>query len=150
MKQSILDTDQATFIKKLRIKKIICIAVLCLALGCNLLLTLLRNDQNHTLLLWLNIAIDVAVGWFLIFYISLQIAPRKRLLRICSGTKSTFSGTVTQITTQTQKVRHIDCFTVSLAETRRQFFLPVTGALSLTEGMHVQIIVVANVIVEIM
>ncbi len=151
MKQSVFGTNKALFIQKMNREKGMCVAVLCIAIAVNIVLTLLRNEQNHTLLLWLNVALDVAVGWFLIAYISLRIVPRQRLLGLCKGKESAFEGTVCKITAQTQRVRHVDCFTVSftVAEAERQFFLPANTALTLVEGQHVKLTAVSNVIMEI-
>ncbi len=152
MKQSILGSDMRLFTKKLNGEKSICIATLCVTVVLNVLLTFLRNDQNHSLMLWLNIVLDVAAGWFLIFYISCLIAPKQRLLRLFNGKRSAFEGTVTAISAETQRVRNVDCFTVTLTagETERQFFLPANTALSLKEKEYVQISAVSNIIVQIL
>ncbi len=152
MSRSILGTDRASFVKKIKNKKSSCIAVLCVAVALNILLTFFRNDRNHTWMLWLNILLDVAAGWFLIFYISLWIAPQQRLLSLYDGKRSIFEGTVIKITEGTQRVRHTDCFTVTFVidEAERQFFLPANAALSITEGEQVQISAVSNIIVEIL
>ncbi len=151
MKQSIFGSEKAVFIKRLNSRKIICTVLLCTVIAINTVLTVLRTDQNHTLLLWLNIVLDVAAAWFLIGYISLWVLPQQRLLRLCNGTERTFEGTVTSITAQTQRVRHMDCFTVTLDadKSQRQLFLPANTALSLTEGDYVQLTTVSNIIVTI-
>ncbi len=149
MTQTVLGSGKGPFVKRLNRRYGLCVLAALVALGLNLVLTALRNDQNHTALLWLNILLDVAAGWFLIFYISLGILPDRRLLRLYNGSRRAFGGTVTHITAQTKRVRHMDCYTVTLsgADTR-QLFLPAGTALELKEGEQVTLWAVDGVIVE--
>lgn len=150
MEYSVLGTEKQQYAQRIKRRIALCIAAACAAAILNVLFTAMRNENTHTVLLWSNILLDILVGWFLIFYISIFIVPQRRLLNLYNGQRSMFQGTVLEITQQTQRIRHLDCVCVTICggEDERKFFLPSSTPLKLSPGEKVEISAVTNIIVE--
>lgn len=135
MKQTILGMDKTVFVRKIKNKKIICLVVLFAMLMLNVLFTLFRSDSNHSLMLFLNIFIDVLCGWFIIYFSEFWILPQARLLKIFNSEKSVFRGEVLEISEETETIQSIICYRVVVGATeQRVVFLPAKGAIVLHKG----------------
>lgn len=145
MKQSVLGMSPHSYQKQIHRHIGICIAVLIFTLGLNILLTALRTDRNHTLMLIGNIAADILCGFFLLYHTELHIRPKLRIYRLFNRQKEQFTGTITHISQQPVRYMDIDCYTVTADG--RKVFLPA-GTLELKQETYT-LFLVSNVIVEV-
>lgn len=146
MKQTVLGMSPTAYQKILRRRTLLCLAVAGLALGLNILFTILRTDTNHTLMLILNILSDILAGCFLVTFISLRILPQRRLFRLFAKDKTVFEMTVESICDQPRRYMDMDCVTVN--GSGRTCFLPV-GTLILREQERYTLSLVSNIILEV-
>ncbi len=128
--------------KRLRFDIFLAVATLLV----NILLVLLRNDHTHTWFLLANIATDIACGVYLVYDLSFHYVPQKRLLKLSKRMKETLSGVITEIEPYTTRYADLDCYCVKLD--KRRTFLPA-GTLQLEVGMHVELTLSGNVILEV-
>lgn len=145
MKQTILGMDTGAYKKKLKHRILLCTAIAGLTLGLNILFTALRTDANHNWMLFLNIAVDILSGLFLLPFLTLHILPQRRLFRLWSKGKELFEMTVESISTKPCRYMDMDCIRIS--GSGRTCFLPA-GKLTLTEGSHYTLSLVSNIVVE--
>ena len=144
MIRSVLGQSAHSYKKRLDRRIGLCIAVFVLTVGLNILFTALRTDSNHGLMLILNIAVDVLCGFFLLYEIEMHILPRVRLYRLFCRNRELLSGTVTEISQDTQRYMDIDCHTVTVDD--RRVFLPA-GTLKI-QNAACTLSLVSNIIVE--
>ncbi len=150
MKQTILGKDRKAFDRRLKRRKAICIWVTVVTVALNLLLCLFRNETNHYVMLVLNIAIDLLVGWFLIAFVSLYVVPQLRLVKLYKKKSSAFVGELIEISEETVRVEGFDCYKLKVgAESRRVFFLPDSFEESLPIGAELHMSVVSGIVVEV-
>lgn len=144
MKKILIDksvADTKVIIKK---RTTLCIAAGIAALVLNLLFTLLRNDANHNAMLLLNIAADIAAGFFITYFASFNIIPLKRCLKFSLKPVQTVSGNVSEISENTIRVLGFDCFAVTVDG--RKVFLPDCADISINVGEAVTFGVAMNVV----
>lgn len=109
--QSTIIYDRQT--KKMEITALaIAVIVICL----NVCLTILCNDSNHNVLLWVNILLDIICAWGLMFYNAICIAPRKKLRKLLQLPVRELTGTVKSIQEQTTRYMDFDCYAVQIGE----------------------------------
>lgn len=144
MKQTVLGLSAHSYKKRLDRRIGLCIAVFVLTVGLNLLFTALRTDSNHTLMLILNITADVLCGFLLLYTWDMHILPDLRLFRLFCRNRELLSGTVSEISQDTQRYMDIDCYTVTVDD--RRVFLPA-GTLKL-QNSACTLSLVSNIIVE--
>lgn len=144
MTRSVLGQSAHSYKKRLDLRIGLCIAVFVLTVGLNILFTVLRTDSNHTLMLILNIAADVLCGFLLLYTWDMHILPGLRLYRLFCRNRELLSGTVTEISQDTQRYMDIDCHTVTVDN--RRVFLPA-GTLNIQKAACT-LSLVSNIIVE--
>lgn len=150
MTQTILGMDKNTYAKKIKNRKIICLIVLLGMILFNVVFTFLRSDKNHSLMLFLNIFIDVLCGWFVIYFYSFWISPQKKLLKVFESKKSKFRGEIVEISEETETIQSIICYRVVVkTPEERVIFLPVKGAIELNEGETWLFSIASGLIVEV-
>jgi len=146
MKSNLLGMDLPQFRSRLQRRVLLCCCVSVFVLLINILLTLCRTPDNHTLCLWLNIGVDLIASYFLIYEISEYLLPKYRLLRLFSSQGIIFNGTVVQIDGETQRYQSVDCYLLRLDI--GCFFLPV-NMIPPEVGMHISIRTAANLVLEV-
>lgn len=146
MKTNILGTTPERYRKILCMRIGKCIGITCLALLANTLLTLFRSEENHTLLLLLNIVIDIACAFFMIYYISEYVLPPRRLYRLFFVPSHTYSGVVRHISAETQRYRGIDCVVITIDT--HCFFLPAEFP-EPEIGVAISVKTASNIILEV-
>ncbi len=150
MEQNILGTDPQTFEKRIKLSRWICMAVSMTAVGLNVLLCCLRNDDNHELLLTLNIAVDILCVWFLMLYAGVFLSERRRQLKLYKGRWQCLQGCVTEITEETQRNQGFDCRRITVdAGEQRALLLCDNGNIQLQCGKSYVFNAVSNIIVEV-
>lgn len=112
----------------------------------NILLALLRTDSTHTWFLLANILTDICCGIYLVYDLSFNCVPQKRLLKLSNRMKEEISGVITEIEPYTTRYANLDCYCVKLD--KRRTFLPA-GTLQLEVGMQVALTLSGNVILEV-
>ena len=68
MKQTILGKPAQAFQQTLRMRTVVCIALVVLTAAINLVCVLARTETNHTLMLWVNILTDILCGFFVLSF----------------------------------------------------------------------------------
>lgn len=150
MTQTILGMDKTVYAKKIKDRKIVRLVVLFAMLLLNVLFTFLRRDSNHSLMLFLNILIDVLCGWYVIFFSEFWIFPQEKLLKIYNSEKSKFCGEVVEISEETETVQSIVCYRVVIGpKEQRVLFLPAKGAIELNKGEIWEFSVESGLIAEV-
>ncbi len=149
MKQTILKIDEKIYSKQLNTRKAICITVAIVTVLLNVLFCFLRNDDNHKLMLALNIVIDILVAWFVYAFLSFAVLPQSRLLKLYKSKRLLCRGVVTEISQEIQRVQQFDCYQVVIGvENPRVFFLP-NNCIVLEVGKECQFATASNIIVEV-
>ena len=150
MTQTILGMDKTVFAKQIKNRKIVSLTVLLAMVLLNVLLTLLRSDSNHGLMLFLNIFVDTLCGWFVIYFSGFWIFPQKKLLKIFNSEKSKFRGEIMEISEEMETIQSIICYRVVVGATEeRVVFLPANGTIVLNKGEIWVFSVASCLIVEV-
>ncbi len=147
MKETVLGESLQTYSSKIKTKKIICIVSAVLMVGLNVLFTVLRNDDNHTLMLLLNIFTDLIVSWFLIAFINFSLRPMTALFSLSKRQVDRYKGVISDISETTERNEAFDCYKITIKD--RIFFLPSSCAIKLKIGETVIISVASNIITEV-
>lgn len=145
MKQTILGKPAQAFQQTLRMRTVVCIALVVLTAAINLVCVLARTETNHTLMLWVNILTDILCGFFVLSFAGFRILPQRRLYALFRKEGVSVDGTVSRISNSTTRHMDMDCLEVT-ADSRR-LFLPA-GTITLSEGEAYTFRIVSNVIVE--
>ncbi len=150
MKQTILGTNIEIFASQLKKRKIIAVATVVIIICLNVLFCILRNENNHYLMLGLNIAVDILGLWFLIGFVSFKIAPRSALIKMYRKRSTAVTCVIMSVSDETTRVQGFDCFKITVeGDTKRTLFLPDVGAISLNAGDRADIYAVSGIIVEV-
>lgn len=149
MKQTILGTDERQYIRKLYGMKGIFGAVIALALGLNVILTLSRTDANQKWILLANIIIDVLTAWGVFYCYCCVYRPRKELLVLYSSKTEELSGEILAIGAEPRWIGAFPCLPVTMgAELPRLLFVPA-DTVSLAVGSLVTVRIADNMITEV-
>lgn len=146
MKQNILGTTPQAYRKTLCRREAVCAAALILTLAMNLLFTLARTEENHAVMLWLNILTDVFCGLFVLAYTSFRILPQRRLYGLMCRQSEVLYGTVQQISEEITRYMDMDCLEIRVDS--RRLFLPACS-IELVEGEAYTFHIASNVILEV-
>ena len=147
MNQTVLGENQYLLEEQIRNRIIFCIAALIAAVICNIVLTMFRTPQNHTIFMVLNMALDMAAGWFCIWQLDSFILPYKKLLKLYRKAGTTVSGIVEEISTQTQRYYGFDCIAVTVDG--HKLFVVDNGTISLEPMRPVTLEVVHGIVKEV-
>ena len=150
MKNNILGTSVEEYSKKLKKDLIIVTATALIIAAVNIVLCILRSEETHSVFLALNILTDIAAVWFIIFYVSMIITPRKKLLslakRIQVGEK--VSNRIESVSVNTMRVCGLSCYEVICADNRR-IYVSEKGKIRLDAGTKLTLTLVENIVVEV-
>ena len=94
-KQWIYGMPPAAFAEKLKKRWRFDALLAGITLLLNILLVLFRTDCTHTWFLLVNIATDIACGVYLVYDLSFNCAPKKRLIKLNDRMKETVCGVIT-------------------------------------------------------
>ncbi len=146
--KTILCINKDLFCKKLKNQIILTAALGAIAIVLNILLLLLRTDENHFYMYALIVVTDVLYTWFLIAFLELVILPKSRMLELFKGNITMHTGKILSVGENTTKMRKIDCYDILLDEGEaRKLFVPDT--LTLSAGDNVTVGAVSNIVVEV-
>ena len=126
----------------------LCILVSAAAVILNLLLTLLHTRQTHTLMLILNIVVDLAAGWSVAWLLTEKLLPLRKLLSLEAMEGRTVSGIVEAYPDQTERYYDMDCRTVTVGG--QKLFVVDNGTISFASGQLVTVCVVHGIVKEVM
>lgn len=146
MRNSILQDTERNFHKKQKRRILLCIAVVVAIICLHVFFLLVWKPQNHMLILFGSIAIDILGGWFLIYYVITTIMVEQRFWRFYSGKAEKVVGQVDAISEKKVRYMHLDCREVEIG--CRRAFLP-EGRLPLSCGQSGVFSIVSGVIVEV-
>ncbi len=148
--QTIVGKNPDMALKKIKKSKWCLTALVLFVILINVICTLLRNDENHYLMLAVNIVTDISLGVFLTAYLNLVLIPRVKAKKIYGGNKAHYRGVIESVSETTVRVGGLDCFKVTLLiPGRRFFFLCDNGEISIEEGREVSVYAVSGVIAEV-
>ncbi len=149
MSQNILSKDKQTFEKHLTRNIAIASVVAIVMVVLNVVFSVLRTEQNHTIMLALNIVVDIIFGWFLVFLVVYIILHQARLKNIYNQQGESVSVEILSISSVTEKYRSFDCYKVDVkGDEERTYYLANCGNITLIEGEKTTLRVVGNIIVE--
>ena len=144
MTQNLLGISSEKYLLKLKKYRISTILLGILAIGINILFLLLRNDDNHNLLLALSIIVTVALGWIITAIIGIIIKPMTRLYELSLRPTEQILAKIDHINIEPYRVESFDCFEV-YAE-GNIFFLIADGNIEIREGDTVTLFIASNII----
>lgn len=146
---TLLNCDTQLYSKKLATRKGIAIAVAVITVILNVLLSVFRTDNTHTAFLVINILADIACGWFEIAWYLFAISMQNKILKLATANAKltqSVSGTVTDVSEDTQVVSKLQCrrVTVEGDETRIVFVVDGSG-IALECGAKYSVTTVDNI-----
>lgn len=147
MNPTVLGENQYLLEERIRNRIILCAAALAAAIVCNIILTIFRTPQNHTIFMLLNMALDMAAGWFCVWQFDSFILPYKKLLKLYRKTGTTVSGIVEEVSSQTQRYYGFDCIAVTVDG--HKLFVVDNGTISLVPAQSVTLEVVHGIVKEV-
>ncbi len=150
MKQTILGMGRDAFAKRLKTRIVIVITLAALTVLLNVLFCIMRNDENHGLMLGFNIAADTLCLWFLIYYLSFFVLPENSLLKLYDKKRSLLCGEILSVSNETVRVQGFDCYKIAVLENEeRTLFLPDTGTVTINANSTLKLSVVSGIIAEV-
>ena len=147
MNQTVLGENQYLLEERIRNRIILCVGALLAAVVVNVVMVFLRTKENHTVLMLLNMVLDIAAGWFCVWQLDSFILPYKKLLKLYRKNGTTISGTVEEISTQTQRYYGFDCIAVTVDG--HKLFVVDNGTISLEPMQPVTLEVVHGIVKEV-
>lgn len=123
-----------------------CVIPVVLTVAVNVLCLALRNDENHFMMLLVNVLTDWLCGVFLVYFVSCYVLPRKELYRLSRRRREKIQGVIEKIEQQPVRYERITCIAVYIGQ--RQLFVPEGMSLP-QEGETAVFSVAGNVILEV-
>lgn len=112
----------------------------------NILCLILRTDENHNWMLFVNVLTDWLCGVFLVYFISCYVLPRKELYRLSRRRREEIQGVIDKLEMQPVRYERLTCVVVHIGQ--RQLFVP--KGMSLPQaGKTAAFSVAGNVILEV-
>ncbi len=146
-KQSFSGDGNMTDKKKIRQLRLAYVGAGLLTIGIHVLLLCLRTEENHSLMLLLNILVDVLAGWSLLACTELVYMPRLRLYRLFQMPTLCIEGEVLDVCHTLQRVNGLDCYSVSVDG--RSCFVPETLPFDFKTGDGVRIYLASNTVAKV-
>lgn len=150
MINNIVGTSVEEYGKKIKKDIIIVTLIAVVAAVVSVVLCVLRTDKTHSIFLALNIVIDIAAAWFIIYFTSMVITPRKKLLsiakRIPVGEKVT--SRIESVSDNTMRVCGLNCFEVIFTDNRKVYVCE-NGKIRLNSGSELTFTLVENIVAEV-
>lgn len=147
MKQTALGISPDCIRKEIRSAIIRCGCVFALTAAVCVALLLLRNERSHNLLLAADIVVSLIGCWYLVWYVTAKILPLRRLLRLDSMPETELSGTVDEISEQSERYFGFDCTPVKIGG--RRLFVINNGNISLRAGEEVTVLTSHGIVKEV-
>lgn len=147
MNQTVLGENQYLLEERIRNRIIFCAIALATAIVCNIIFIALHTPQNYTIFMLLNMAVDMAAGWFCVWQLDSFVLPYKKLLKLYRKTGTTVSGTVEEVSSQTQRYYGFDCIAVTVDG--HKLFVVDNGTISLEPAQSVTLEVVHGIVKEV-
>ena len=145
--QNLFGMNADLFLKKFRLKNVLCVVYLIVTIILNIVLTLCRNESNHEVLLFLNIALDILCFFLLLTYVGYCFLPDKHMLRLYEENKLVVEGEVKEISSSTYRYMKLDCFVILIDE--HKYYLPENKIIKFNVGETVKISTAYEVILEV-
>lgn len=132
--------------KDLKKRKTLCAVAAGVTAMLNMMCVALRTENNHSVMLTLNIVLDVLCGWGIIYYRSVYIVPWQKILALMEKESQQICGEIDGISEEVCCHMGLDCRCISIGE--RKLFHPVLLE-PVKQGQNLVCEVVAGVIVEV-
>ena len=123
-----------------------CVILVVLTVAVNVLCLALRNDENHFMMLLVNVLTDWLCGVFLVYFTSCHVQPKKELYRLSRRRREKIQGVIDRIEQQSVRYERLNCVAVYIGQ--RQLFAPVGLPLPKV-GENAAFSVAGNVILEV-
>ncbi len=147
MTKTLLKITPKEYLSKIKKKRIVYIVCIVVAVMLNVLFTLLRNDNNHTLFLILNVSIDVLASWFVVGYVCLTVLPMKNLYQLTLRPTEQYEIEITEMGEMVERVEKFNCTRIIAG--KRVFFLSESFDVALKVGDKVKLTVASNIVTEV-
>ena len=115
MNPTVLGEGKYVFGDRIRNKIIICIMVIAVAAAFNILIMQVCTKENLMICIPVNIVLDIAVGWFVVWQLDRFILPGRKLLSLYKGQGTIISGEVEGISEKTERYCGFDCWVVTVS-----------------------------------
>ena len=135
------------FKKKLKIKNVLCVIYFLSTIVINIILTFLRNEENHQIFLTLNIVLDVLCFFILLTYIGCYLQPKLNILKLYSENQLLIEGEIKEISQSTIRYMNLDCYMVLIDE--HKFYLPENKFIKCEIDQNIKISTAYEVILEV-
>lgn len=147
MKQTILGEEQAQTKRRVQNRLFCCVGIIFVAAVLNVFFIVLRTKENHTLMLMMNILVDLAAGWIMVWNVTTFVAPLKKCLRLQENEGILLSGTVENVFEGTERYCGFDCIVATIAG--HKVFVVDNGNIRLTPSEQVTVIIVQGIVKEV-
>ncbi len=149
MKTNILGKDKKSFDKQLCCNLAISVVLAVVMVVLNVVFSVFRTEENHKVMLAMNIIVDIIIGWILVFFVGYVVLFQNRLKKTYEGGNETVEVAVVFVSEQTERYCGFDCFKVEVnLGDDRVLYLPNAGNMTLTSGERAVLLLSSNVIVE--
>lgn len=133
--------------KKSYIRAVVrCVIATLLTVAINIICLVLRSDENHYWMLFVNLLSDWIGGVLLVYLASNYVQPRKELYRLSCKRREEIHGTINKVELEPIRYERINCVTVYVGQ--RQMFAPEGMALPKPD-VAATFFVAGNVILEV-
>lgn len=145
--KTILGQSTISYNRQTKMMEIKALTVAVIVICLNIILTILRNDSNHNILLLVNILLDIICVWGLMLYNAICILPRKKLQKLLQLPVRELAGTVKSIQDQTTRYMDFDCYAVQIDDEVVYFISE--SAFHIHVNDHVKLQISAGIIVGV-
>lgn len=143
---NILQKSTKAFARELKNESILCISILIATILVNTVVVVLRTDENHYIMLIINIVTDIFSGVFVFAKVTVSILPKYRKYKLFSKKAQTLVGKIVSVSGETLRYMHFDCHEVRVDN--RVLFLPA-DTIELKVGCKYKMSIVSNIIIEV-
>lgn len=147
MNQTVLGENQYLLEERIRNRIILCVGALLVAVAVNVVMVFLRTKENHMLLMLINMALDIAAGWFCLWQLDSFILPYKKLLKLYRTTGTQITGTVEEVSEKTKRYFGFDCIVISVDG--HKLFVVDNGYITLKTQQSVTLEVAHGIVKEV-
>ena len=143
---NILKKSTKAFARELKKEFVLCISILIATILVNAIVVVLRTDENHYIMLIINIITDIFAGVFVLAKVTGSFLPKHRKYKLFSKKTQTVVGKIDSVSGETLRYMHFDCHEVRVDN--RVLFLPA-DTIELKVGCQYKMSIVSNIIIEV-
>ncbi len=147
MRETVFGKKKDELFSDLLKAKVIMASAVAAAAVLNAMFLMLRNGDNHIIMLVLNIAADTLALWFVTAFYDSYYFPRRMLARLMKQNAQKTDTRIISLEPKSETRRKLNC--LHLNTENGVFYLPVASALTLCEGERIVLYTVSGIVVEV-